>query len=601
MFYVVKQWFWYDWFLLFIRLIVCISLIFAIIEVHEQLPLPLWSNIVWGIIAFSVPWLCLLYNYNYYLITEMILFGGIILYLSYWFPEAYLGFLMPAFMIAANGFQNSYRWSGPMTVLVIPILILILSHQVIPWLPIIHIGLAYGFGFSFHLLIVNHKQNKVIREQNIVLEQYMSQIERITLLEERNRMAKELHDTIGHSNVSIIMGLESLRTYCSNAEGEKKLELLLDLTRKNMDDIRGYLHQMESTTELLPLHEALRQLIDEFQTNAGVNVHYRILGEVYPIPRQVHMTFYRCLQESLTNAVRHGGSTEMRVVLQFEPRQTRLEVQDNGRDVDNLEEGFGLTAIKKRASNLQGQINVYSKSEEGTIVTCTLPRQMESPGEVIRLLIVDDQPFIRESLRTILEKNRDLSIVGLAGDGEQAMEICERVKPQMMLMDINMPNMDGITAMKLIKQRWPDIRILILTSFQETEKAMEALRSGADGYLLKSMDPSELAETIRLIYRGCTMIDQDISNKLFEEVEKQHIHEHSEDNPINDMDHYGLTPREIEILKMVSKGFRYKTIASKLYLSDGTVRNYASNVYAKLEVRNREEAVQKAGELGLLE
>ncbi|HEY2492909.1 MAG TPA: hybrid sensor histidine kinase/response regulator transcription factor [Paenibacillus sp.] len=600
MFDMVKQWFWYDWILLLFRLILSVSIIFNLVEVQGELTLPLWGAISWEIIAFSVPWFCLLLNFKYYLVTEMILSGGISLYLTFLFPDAYLTILMPAFMIAANSAQKSYRWSGPITILVIPILINVVSHQSTPWLIIVHTGLAYAIGFAFHLLVVNHRQNEIIRDQNTVLEQYVSQIERVTILEERTRLSKDLHDTIGHSYTSIIMGLETLRLELATSAGQDKLDSLLQMARKSIDEVRGYVHQMESPQDKLPLSEAVKQLLDEFQANSNVNVRFRSFGEESPIPKQAQITFYRCLQESLTNAVRHGQATEIVVSLQFEQQQTRLEVQDNGLGAEHLQEGFGLTAMKERAFNLQGQISIYSELGEGTVVTCTLPRQVELPNEVIRLLLVDDQPFIRESLRILLEGQRDLQVVGMAEDGQQAVDICEQLRPQVVLMDLDMPNLDGISATQIMKQKWPDMRVLILTTFQQKEKAIQVLRSGADGYLLKSIEPRELVETIRLVHRGGTIISHDMSTKLFEELEISLKELEAPSVGMKASDEYGLTARELEILQMVAQGLRYKTIASKLYLSDGTVRNYASSVYLKLDVRNREEAVQKAVQAGFL-
>ncbi|TXK73210.1 response regulator [Paenibacillus sp. N3.4] len=580
------------------RFIGSISLLFTTLQVHDHITLPLWVVIFWELIAFSVPWLCLLLNYKYYLLTEIIISGGLSLYLTSLFPEAYLAFLVSIFLIAVNSAHQSYRWSGPMTILLIPILINVLAHQNNYLIMMVHNGLAYAFGFAFHLLVVNHQQSEIIREQNTVLEQYLSQIERITLAEERNRLSTNLHDTIGHSFTSIIMGLETLRPELSTEVGVQKLDSLLNLARKSIEEIRGYLHQIESPQETLPLLQSLQQLGEEFQAHAKVHVRFRSFGEEYPLPKQAKMTFFRCLQESLTNAVRHGQSTEITVSLQFEQRNTRLEVKDNGKGMEKWQDGFGLNAMKERAMNLQGQVSVFTEPGEGTLVTCTLPRQVALHDEVIRLLIVDDQLFIRESLRTLLEGYKDLQVVGLAEDGVQAIEICGQSQPQLVLMDLDMPNMDGISASKEIKQKWPQIRILILTTFQDTEQALEVLRSGADGYLLKSMEPRELAESIRLVYRGGTLIDQDMSHKLFEKLEMDKIETESLKGKLSE--NYDLTLREIEILQYVSKGLRYKTIASKLYLSDGTVRNYASSAYMKLGVRNREEAVQKALEAGIL-
>lgn len=598
LFEAVKQWFWYDWIMFILRLIGSISLMTTTLHLHDHITLPPWALILWQIIAFSVPWLCLLLNYKYYLLTEIIFSGGLTLYLTSLFPEAYLAFLLSAFLIAVNSAHQSYRWSGPVTILLLPIVFNVLSHQSNYLIMMIQIGLAYAIGFAFHLLVVNHRQSEIIREQNTVLEQYLSQIERITLAEERNRLSKDLHDTVGHSYTSIIMGLETLRPELSIEAGGQKLDSLLHLARKGLDEVRGYLHQLESPQETLPLLHSLQQLGEEFQANAQVSVCFRNFGEEYPLPKQAKMAFFRCLQESLTNAVRHGQSTEIIVSLKFEQEHTRLEVQDNGIGAEKWQDGFGLNTMKERAMNLQGQVSVYTKPGEGTLVTCTLPRQVELSDEVIRLLIVDDQPFIRESLQTILEGHKDLQVVGLAEDGEQAIELCEQYQPQLVLMDLDLPHMDGISASKKIKQTWPHIRILILTTFQDTEQALDVLRSGADGYLLKSIEPRELAENIRLIYRGGTLIDQEMSHKLFEKLEiDKNENELLKAKTTGNSD---LTAREIEILQLVSKGLRYKTIASKLYLSDGTVRNYASTAYMKLGVRNREEAIQKALEAGFL-
>lgn len=599
LFDMVKQWYWYDWLMFIIRLISSISLAFTTIGLQQYFTLPIVVLVLWQLIAFSVPWLCLQLNYKYYLFTEIVISGGLCLYLTSFFPQAYLAFLLYAFFIAAHSAHRTYLWSGPVSILLLPAIIKQFAEQSEYWVMAVHIGLAYIFGFSFHLLVLNHRQGETIREQNAVLEQYLSQIERITLAEERSRLSKELHDTVGHAYTSLIMGLETLRPQMATDTGTESLDSLLNLARQNMEEVRGYVHQIESPHEALPLLQSLRKLAEEFQEHAKVRVVFRAYGEEYPVMKQAKTALYRCLQESLTNAVRHGHSTEIKVSLQFEPQQTRLEIQDNGRGMEDGREGFGLSAMKERAMILQGHVAVYTERGKGTLVTCTLPRQTELKNEVIRLLVVDDHPVIRESLRTLLEEQQDIQVVGTAEDGEQAIELCRQVRPQLVLMDVEMPNMDGITASRAIKESWPHIQILILTTFEDTKQALEAMRSGVDGYLLKSMQPLELAETIRTVHRGGTLIEQGMSHKLFAQLEA----DNSGDDPssIKASSAYDLTPRELEILQFVSKGLRYKSIASKLYLSDGTVRNYASSAYIKLGVRNREEAVQKAREAGLLE
>ncbi|QWH07302.1 MULTISPECIES: helix-turn-helix transcriptional regulator [Bacillus cereus group] len=595
MFKTLKLWLWYDWVLLCIRFIIWLSLMVTTIQHRDHLTIPLWIIILWEVTSFSIPWICLMFSYRYYLFTEIILFGGVCFYLTLLFPSAYLAFLMPTFMIAANSAHKSYRWSASITIVLFPLLIAIFSHGIDVWVIIIQIGLAFAVGSSFRLLVVNYRQSETIRNQKHVLEQYVSQVERITLLEERDRISKDLHDTMGHSYTSIIMGMETLRTELKTKEGEQKLDSLLQLARNSMEEVRMYLHQMDLPQESLALTLTLQQLTEEFEKHAKVNVRTRIIGEEYTVSKQSKLTMYRSLQESLTNAVRHGHSTEIIVSLHFEPQQIRLDVQDNGCGVEEWKDGFGLTAMKERVSQLQGRVIVYSKKGEGTLISCALPRLVQLSNEPIRLCIVDDHSFIRESLHTILDGQDGLQVVGMAEDGEQAVELCERLKPDLVLMDLEMSNLNGIRATKIIKGKWPDIRVLILSTFQDTKRAKEIIRNGADGYLLKSIDSRELAESIRLIYRGGTMIDQDLFHKMWDGNDEEESVELKSDGK-----EYGLTKRELEVLNLLSQGIRYKTIASKLYLSNGTVRNYASTLYDKLEVKNREEAVQKARDTGLL-
>ncbi len=591
----VKYWFWYDWIMLGVRILVSVSIVVITLDFQNSLTLPLWIIIFWEVVAFSIPWVALLFNYKYYLSTEILLYGGLCIYLTSLFPEANKTFLISVFLIAANSKHLSYYWTAPTTVFITTGILYAVAPSNSYWIMVTYYGLAYVMGFAFHLLIVNHKQNEAIRKQNAVLEQYMSQIERITLAEERNRLSNELHDTVGHAYTSIIMGMETLRTELATEMGIQRLDSLLEMGRKSIEDVRGYLHQMDSPCQSPSLIQSLQNLGAEFQEHAQVNVSFRTFGEEYQLSRQAKITFIRCLQESLTNAVRHGQGTEIIVSLQFEQQYTRLEVQDNGKGNVEWQEGFGMNAMKERAMNLQGHLSVYTKPEEGMLVTCTIPRQTEIKNGLIRLLIVDDQPFVRESLRTLLDRYEDLNVVGLAEDGNQAIDLCGRLQPHVILMDLDMQHMDGIEATKKIKQQWPHIRVLIFTTFQDTEQAVESLRNGADGFLLKSIETLELANTIRLIHKGGTLIDQGMSHKIFEKFDEK------KETPQSKATAYELTAREIEILQLVAKGLRYTNIASRLYLSNGTVRNYASTAYTKLGVSNKEEAVQKALEIGIIE
>ena len=223
--------------------------------------------------------------------------------------------------------------------------------------------------------------------------------------------------------------------------------------------------------------------------------------------------------------------------------------------------------------------------------------------EDIKVLIVDDQELIRESLSIVLNMEEQLTVVGLAGDGNEAIQLCEKLAPDVVLMDINMPNMDGVAATKVIKDKWPQIKVIILTSYKDVDYVVSALANGAEGYLLKSLHPGSLANSIRLVHSGGTLITKEMAASLI----NSQVHKEEEASSINNEDRlqnltqlYGLSEREVEVLKLLAQGLRNSDISERLFLSGGTVKNYISNIYAKLEVKGRREAANKAKNEGFI-
>lgn len=217
----------------------------------------------------------------------------------------------------------------------------------------------------------------------------------------------------------------------------------------------------------------------------------------------------------------------------------------------------------------------------------------------IRLLLVDDQDLIRESLHIILDMDPELQVVALAEHGQQAIQACEEHQPNLILMDVHMPNMDGVEATKEIKKKWPQIQIIMLTTFREINYVVEALGAGAEGYLLKAIHPKELIAGIKWVHQGGTLIPQEIAQMLITNLQ-ENTNENKTFNKESRSSRYGLSKREMEILRYIAEGDHNKEIAQKLFLSEGTVKNYISSIYSKLEVRNRLEAAKKASQEGLL-
>lgn len=200
----------------------------------------------------------------------------------------------------------------------------------------------------------------------------------------------------------------------------------------------------------------------------------------------------------------------------------------------------------------------------------------------MRILICDDQDIITEGLKLILESQEDFSVI-TASDGAQAVEIVAEKQPDLVLMDLKMPIMNGVKATEIIKQRFPTVKVLILTTYGDDDWLFDAIRSGADGFLLKDIRSSELFSAIRGTVAGDTHIDPKVARKLFDRAVQRTTLPNTQLLSI-------LNEREIEILRLISRGYTNIEIAQTIHLSEGTVRNYISALFSKLNVSDRTQA-----------
>ncbi|MEM7131667.1 MAG: response regulator transcription factor [Chloroflexota bacterium] len=220
---------------------------------------------------------------------------------------------------------------------------------------------------------------------------------------------------------------------------------------------------------------------------------------------------------------------------------------------------------------------------------------MEIEYESIRVLLADDQRLIREGIASLLSIQPGIEIVGTAIDGEDALRIAHEQKPDVVLMDIRMPEMDGIDATKALMQRHPTCRVLMLTTFDDEEYIVKALRAGAVGYLLKDLPPKDLAQAIRLAHSGIFQLDPSVAGKLVGALAPS-VSDTSAAKPAETFD---LSLREREVLKLLAAGATNREIADTLIISLGTVKNHVSNILGRLELRDRVQAAIFARENNL--
>ncbi|PEX94276.1 response regulator [Bacillus cereus] len=213
---------------------------------------------------------------------------------------------------------------------------------------------------------------------------------------------------------------------------------------------------------------------------------------------------------------------------------------------------------------------------------------------MIRIMIVDDQSLIRDGLAMLLNLRPELEVVGTATDGDEVIQKVKELHPEIILMDIRMPRMNGVEGTRLVREQFPHIKVLMLTTFNDSELIFEALEQGASGYLLKDMETDAIAQAILTVYSGGAVLPQDITAQIVKELKKTKVVEYTPPKQLEQ-----LTEREIDVLGEIGLGLNNKEIAEKLFITEGTVKNHVSNLISKLELRDRTQAAIYAVRYGV--
>lgn len=212
-------------------------------------------------------------------------------------------------------------------------------------------------------------------------------------------------------------------------------------------------------------------------------------------------------------------------------------------------------------------------------------------SDSIRILVADDHPIVRDGLVAILSTQPDFEVVGEAGNGPEAVERAMTLRPDVMLLDLEMPELDGVEVLRRLAQSNPDVRVIVFTAFDTDERILGAVQAGAQGYLLKGAPRKELFEAVRVVHAGGSLLQPVVASKLLRQVSHQ-----SQAVPTVD----ALTPREVEVLRLLAQGLQNKEIAAQLVISERTVKFHVSSIMSKLGAGNRTEAVTLAAQQGLI-
>ena len=388
----------------------------------------------------------------------------------------------------------------------------------------------------------------------------------------------------------------------------------------------------------LPLGEALSRLVDE--TAEALQLSSRVIfsGDERPLSKEVARLLYRIARELLAQVRQHGGARRLRFTLNYGRDGVQMSIEDDGVPSEqaissifggdassspappfsSLESGSGdsfaqttLLLLRTRVEHLGGSLEIISGVEQGTQARVSMPyahhtHEVVSPPasrdlapvtvtpaalDRIRVLIVDSQAVTRAGLRRLLESYEDLQVVGEASDGVQAASETAELGPRVVILDAQLPQGQSLETLRQIKQLNPDTHVLLLSTLDREEYLYETLRAGAEGYALKDIAPDELAQAVRTVARGEVLVQPQIAGRLISRFGRQ-----GRAGSVLD----SLTARELEVLRLLARGLRNKEIAARLFVSERTVNFHLANIYQKLNVSGRTEALSKAHEQGLL-
>ncbi|MWC29135.1 sensor histidine kinase [Paenibacillus sp. MMS18-CY102] len=371
-----------DWGIFGLRSYNYILLLFHILMDNEYSP-RLLVNVIWLLAALIIPPLFwfpqLRKNKEWFILLELLLGGSY--YIKSFMQADHLGsvdYLIPSLTIGYL-LTRKTAWTLP-ALFVLPFISMLFGK--VTW------DLALGsssdnFLFSFIGIWVSfiakayHEKNKLakeIDEQNKLLTQYAAEIERMTLLEERSRMSREMHDTLGHSFISLIMSLDAAIALLDKNPNlaKEKLIGIRGLTEQNLDDMRDIVHKM-GEEEIISLVNHAERLVSNFQEYTGTVIHLTLKGTERILPFDVRQSIIRVIQESFTNALKHGKATEMALDLHFSPPNLRVSIRNNGKPLGKFEYGFGLSTMKKRIEMLGGTFSFSALADTGAEVRCEIP------------------------------------------------------------------------------------------------------------------------------------------------------------------------------------------------------------------------------------
>ena len=424
-------------------------------------------------------------------------------------------------------------------------------------------------GYVIYILNRTHTvQSKLhsMQKANDELKSYAAISEKIAQDHERKRIARDIHDTVGHTLTGVAAGIDAIMVLIDiNPEAAKtQLQKISTAVKQGIKEVRQVLNQMRpDALKSYTLESALSKMLKEYSDISHIKIELNYGWGNANFQKTTENIIFRVIEETVTNSLRHGHATKIWIKCTSNNSSYILSMHNNGKSETHIKLGYGITQMRERLTIINGTVEFDGKKG----------------------FTADDQQLIRDSIKIILESNDDFSVTDTFANGKEALNSIEKNKPDVILMDVRMPVMDGTVCTKYVKEKYPDIKVIILTTFDDDDFIFSALKYGASGYLLKGGSPADLFTAIRTVAQGGAMINPDITEKVFRLFSKMAQANYT--ISVNDQETKDFSKSEWCVIQQVGLGLSNKEISTKLFLSEGTVRNYISKILEKLNLRDR--------------
>ncbi len=454
----------------------------------------------------------------------------------------------------------------------------------------------------------NARLEATLRENAELHGQLLEQARAAGISDERQRLSGEIHDTIAQGLAGIITQLQAAEQANGDSGARTRhLGAAIGLARESLSEARRSVHALRpQPLESARLPDAVRDVAARWSQLNGVPVAVTTTGSARVMRPEIEVALLRTAQEALANVAKHAAASRVGLTLSYMENVVTLDVRDDGigflpeSEADAVAtvhsgagrgSGYGLATMRRRVEGVSGRLEIESEPYAGTAVSASVPALPALPaGErmsaPIRLMIVDDHPVVRDGLTGMFSGEDDFEVVGDAANGLDAVRRAAGLNPDVILMDLRMPDLDGVSAIRRLAESGSRARVLVLTTYDNDTDVLSAIEAGATGYLLKDALQSELFRAVRAAARGEAVLSPSVATRVMGQFRAPAT------GPISQ--------RELEVLELVARGATNRDAAAKLFISEATVKTHLMHLYAKLGVSDRAAAVTEAFDRGLL-